>query len=120
MWVGAALAVVAAVLLAFVPSLPAARGSRGLERGDGSPRISGGTTRRLRVFAVTQIAASFVLLAGSTMLLKTLPVMQAVETGFDTRSVLALNVLGMSYGRTPEQIVGFYQEMMRRIRELPL
>ena len=25
----------------------------------------------------------------------------------------------MSYGRTPEQIVGFYKEAMRRIRELP-
>ena len=31
----------------------------------GSLRITGGATRRLRVFAVTQIAASFVLLAGA-------------------------------------------------------
>ena len=33
-------------------------------------RITGGTNRRLRVFAVTQIAASFVLLAGASMLLE--------------------------------------------------
>jgi predicted permease len=118
LWVGAALAVVAAVLLAFVPRLPSAGTSRGLGRGSGSPRITGSTTRRLRVFAVTQIAASFVLLAGATMLLKTLIAMQAVQTGFDTR-VLALNVPVISYGRTPDQIVGFYRETMRRITELP-
>ena len=78
-----------------------------------------GTNRRLRLFAVTQIAASFVLLAGAGMLLTTLLALQAAPTGFDTRNVLALNVPVMSYGRTPEQIVGFYKEAMRRIRELP-
>ena len=53
------------------------------------------------------------------MLLKTLLALQAAETGFDTRHVLAVNVPVMSYGRTPEQIVGFYRETMRRITELP-
>ena len=48
LWAGAALAVVAAVLLAFVPRLPSAGTSRGLGRGSGSPRITGSTTRRLR------------------------------------------------------------------------
>ena len=38
----------------------------------GSVRITSGTNRRLRLFAVTQIAASFVLLAGAGMLLTTL------------------------------------------------
>lgn len=119
LWVGGVLAVAAAVLLAFVPRLPSAGLSRGHGRGNGSPRITGSTTRRLRAFAVTQIAASFVLLAGATMLLKTLVALQAVETGLDTRHVLALNVPVMSYGRTPEQVVGFYKETMRRITELP-
>src|SRR5438876_1802334 len=99
MWVGAALAVVAAVLLAFVPRLPAGETSRGLGLSSGSLRITSGTNRRLRVFAVTQIAASFVLLAGAAMLLKTLVALQSAETGFDMRHVLALNVPGMSYGR---------------------
>ena len=42
----------------------------------GSVRITSGTNRRLRVFAVTQIAASFVLLAGAGMLLTTLLALQ--------------------------------------------
>jgi predicted permease len=82
-------------------------------------RISGSTSRRLRIFAVTQIAASFVLLAGASMLLKTLLSLQAAQTGFDTRHVLALNVPVISYGRTPEQVMAFYKESIRRIAELP-
>jgi predicted permease len=119
LWVGAVLAVVAAVLLAFVPRLPAANTSHGIGLGSSSLRISGGTNRRLRIFAVTQIAASFVLLAGASMLLKTLLAMQAAQTGFDTKHVLAVNVPVMTYGKTPEQVLGFYRETTRRITELP-
>ena len=42
-------------------------------------RITSGTNRRLRLFAVTQIAASFVLLAGAGMLLTTLIALQATQ-----------------------------------------
>ena len=65
LWVGALLAFAAAVLLAFVPRLPSADSANGMGLSSGSVRITTGTNRRLRVFAVTQIAASFVLLAGA-------------------------------------------------------
>src|SRR5439155_21689448 len=119
LWVGAALAVIAAVLLAFVPRLPSAETSHGFGMSSSSLRITGSTSRRLRVFAVTQIAASFVLLAGAGMLLKTLLALQAAQAGFDTRQVLALNVPVISYGRSSDQIVGFYKETIRHITELP-
>ena len=119
LWVGAALAIVAAVLLAFVPRLPSAEMSHGFGMSSSSLRITGSTSRRLRAFAVTQIAASFVLLAGAGMLLKTLLALQAAQTGLDIRHVLALNVPVISYQRTPDQIVGFYKETIRRIMELP-
>ena len=119
LWVGAALAIVAAVLLAFVPRLPSADAAHGLGLSSGGLRITGGTNRRLRIFAMTQIAASFVLLAGAGMLLKTLIALQAAPTGFDMRQTLVLNVPVMSYGRKPDQITDFYKETMRRITELP-
>jgi putative ABC transport system permease protein len=119
LWVGAALAVIAAVLLAFVPRLPSADAAHGLGLSNGSLRITGGANRRLRGFAMTQIAASFVLLAGAGMLLKTLLALQATPSGFDTRQTLVLNVPVMSYGHTPDQIASFYKEIMRRIAELP-
>jgi putative ABC transport system permease protein len=119
LWVGALLAVVAAVLLAFVPRLPSADAANGLNIASGGVRITGSTGRRLRIFAVTQIAASFMLLAGAGMLLKTLLALQSARTGFDTHNVLALNVPVVTEGRTPEQIQGFYREAMRQIAALP-
>jgi predicted permease len=119
LWVGAILAVIAAVLLAYVPHLPNANTSQTPGLTSGGVRITGSTGRRLRIFAITQIAASFMLLAGASMLLKTLLAMQAAQTGLDTRHVLAINVPAISYGKTPQQIVDFYKESMRRIDALP-
>src|SRR5262249_47677412 len=119
LWVGVGLALAAAVLLAFVPRLPSADATPGFGLATGGLRITSGTNRRLRLFAVTQIAASFVLLAGAGMLLTTLLALQSQRTGFDMRNVLALHVPVMTYGRTPDQVTAFYKEAMRRIGELP-
>ena len=119
LWVGAALAVVAAVILAFVPRLPSADASSGLSLSSGSVRITGNTSRRQRIFAITQIAASFVLLAGASMLITTLIALQTARTGVDTRHVLAVNVPVMSYGKTPQQVIDFYKESIRRVDALP-
>ena len=119
LWVGVALAVVAAVILAFVPRLPSANASNGMNLASGSVRITSSTSRRQRIFAVTQIAASFVLLAGASMLVTTLIALQKTQSGMDTRHVLAIDVPALSYGKTPEQVVDFYKESMRQIDALP-
>jgi putative ABC transport system permease protein len=125
LWVGAALAIVAAVILAFVPRLPSSSGKSGTTNGlslsssSGSVRITGSTSRRQRIFAVTQIGASFVLLAGASTLITTLIALQKAQTGLDTQHVLAIDVPAMSYGKTPEQVVDFYKEAIRRIDTLP-
>jgi putative ABC transport system permease protein len=118
LWVGVMLAVAAAVLLAFVPRLPSAESASGLGLSSGSVRITTGTNRRLRVFAVTQIAASFVLLTGAGMLVTTLLALQRQQTGF-RGNLLAVNVPVVSYTRKPEEITAFYREAIRRISELP-
>jgi len=82
LWVGAGLAIAAAVLLAYVPKLPSADGANGASLASGGVRITSGTNRRLQVFAVTQIAASFVLVAGAGMLVTTLFALQRQKTGF--------------------------------------
>jgi predicted permease len=119
LWVGVSLALAAAVLLAFVPRLPSAEASTGPSLSNGSVRITSGTNRRLRLFAVTQIAASFVLLAGAGMLLATLFALQAAHTGFNMGNVLAVNVPVISYERDPKDLAVFYREAMRRVAELP-
>jgi putative ABC transport system permease protein len=119
LWVGVALAVIAAVVLAFVPRLPSANASNGMNLASGGVRITSSTGRRQRAFAITQIAASFVLLAGASMLITTLIALQSIQTGMDTRHVLAIDVPAPSNGKTPQQVVDFYKESVRQIDALP-
>jgi predicted permease len=118
LWVGVTLAVLAAVLLAFIPRLPSADAANGLGLASGGLRITTGTNRRLRAFAVVQIAASFVLLAGAGMLLTTLFSLQRQQSGFRP-NLLAVNVPVVSFTRKPEEVTSFYQEVVRRISQLP-
>jgi predicted permease len=118
LWVGVGLALVSAVLLAFVPRLPSADASNGTGLSNGSVRITSGTNRRLRLFAVTQIAASFVLLAGAGTLVTTLFALQRARTGMNTQNVLVLHV-PVNYERPPAQTLPLYKEAVRRIRALP-
>jgi putative ABC transport system permease protein len=120
LWVGVGLAVLAAVLLAFVPRLPSADSSSSMSLAAGGVRVTSGANRRLRAFAVTQIAASFVLLAGAGMLLTTLMALQRTPAGYShMHQVLALNVPIISYERAPKDNARMYKEALRRISELP-
>jgi len=117
-WFGIGLALIAAIFLAFIPRLPSPNGTQGGLTGRGT-RVAGGSSRRLRVFAVTQIAASFLLLAGACVLMKTLFVLEQTRAPFDSAKVLAVNLPVMNYGKTPEQVKEFYREVARRVAALP-
>jgi putative ABC transport system permease protein len=116
LWVGAGLAMAAAVALAYVPRLPSSSG--GPAASISGIRITPGTNRRLRVFAVTQIALSFVLLAGAGMLLAALVALQTTKTGFETQRVLALDV-PMAIEDFGPKAIDFVQRATRRIGQLP-
>jgi putative ABC transport system permease protein len=118
-WSGIVLALIAAVFLAFIPRLPSADTSRGPGLTGSDVRVTGASSRRLRIFAVTQITASFLLLAGAGVLMRTLYVLESTQPPFDTASVLAVNLPVMSYGRTPEQVRDFYRDVQRRVGTLP-
>ena len=95
LWVGAGLAMAAAVLLAYIPRLPSPHVAPTGTSAAGERqqlRITPGTNRRLRVFAMTQIAFSFVLLAGAGTLLAALVALQTANTGYNMRQVLALDL----------------------------
>ncbi len=119
LWLGAGLAVVAAVLLAYVPRLPSSDRPAGLGLAGGSVRMTPATSRRLRIFATTQIACSFVLLAGAGMLIATLTALQTANTGYDMRQVLAIDVPPSATGVGGPATLNFFQEATRRIGALP-
>jgi putative ABC transport system permease protein len=118
-WIGVALAMVAAVFLAFVPRLPAPDTSAGFGLSSSGARVSGGSSRRLGIFAITQITASFLLLAGAGALVKTLLVLEKTQPPFETAHVLAVNLPVMAEGKTPNQVRDFYREVSRRVSTLP-
>jgi predicted permease len=118
LWVGGGLAIAAAVLLAYVPRLPSADAANGMGLTGRGVRLTSATNRRLRVFAVTQIGASFVLVVGAGVLVTTLFALQRQQTGF-RGNLLAVNVPVVSYERKPAEVARFYQEAIRRISELP-
>ncbi len=119
LWVGAGLAVAAAVLLAYVPRLPSTRAAAGLGLAGGSVRLTPGTNRRLRAFATAQIALSFVLLAAAATLLAALVSLQAARTGVNMRQVLAFDLPTPSVAISNAGEMAFYQELTRRIGSLP-
>jgi len=118
-WFGIALALAAAVFLAFIPRLPSMESLHKSGVAGGGTRVTGSSSRRLRIFAVMQITASFLLLAGSAVLLRTLYELEKTRPPFDTTHVLAVNLPVLSYGKTPEQIEDFYHEVQRRVSTLP-
>jgi putative ABC transport system permease protein len=127
LWVGAGLAIIAAVVLAYVPRLPTTYAATGFgltaPRGTGGGlsglRITPGNNRRLRVFATIQIAFSFVLLAGAGALIATLMAMRTAPTGYEMRQVLVLDVPPSVVGASREPTIKFVREATRRVRELP-
>ena len=118
-WFGIALALVAAVFLAFVPRLPSADASRGLgltssERASpaaAAAAFASSPSRRSprRSCCSPAPACSCGLSSCSSR----------PSPPFDTAHVLAVNLPVMSYGRTPEQVRDFYRDVQRRIATLP-
>jgi predicted permease len=115
LWVGVGLALAAAVLLAYIPRLPSSFAPTGLGLAAGSVRITPTTNRRLRVFAATQIAFSFVLLAGAATLIVSLVAVQSINTGLDLRQVLVFNV--PAPGPIDKSLIS-YKEVARRVSEV--
>ncbi|WP_446742443.1 ADOP family duplicated permease [Silvibacterium acidisoli] len=119
-WFGIALALAAAVFLAYIPRLPSASAQLGTSlASSGSRSSTGSSNRRLRIFAVMQIAASFLLLTGAAVLMRTLYTLENTRPPFDTSHVLAVNLPVLTYGRTPQQVQDFYHDVQRRVGALP-
>ena len=118
-WIGAGLAIAAAVLLAYVPTLPSAQAPNGAGVASSSVRMTPATARRLKAFATTQIAFSFVLLAGAATLLATLISLQTARTGYEMRQVLAIDLPMRSTGVGTAEDLALYQEVTRRVGAMP-
>ncbi len=115
------LAVVTLVTFALVPAIRAARVSLVDAFKDGSPQTSAGVQRqRLRgALVVAELALAVMLLSGAGLMLRSLWNLSRIDLGFNPDRVLTMRLaLPAAQYDTPEKVVGFYQQLLDRVRNL--
>lgn len=110
------IAVGAAMLFAWAPSLPVADDLGTSLTAAGGGRATGAVTRRRaqRALVVSQVAISFVLLVGAGLLVRSLWKLSQVDPGFDTENVLSMGVPDFSQ-QGGGQILEFGQSLVNRV-----
>src|SRR5213596_826135 len=109
------------MLFALVPAIQASHVDlSGALKSEGSGMIGGSGRSRLRsVLVFVQVALSFVLIAGTGLLLRSLVQMQNSDPGFSTRNVVVSAADLFSAGYKPDRAKVFYEQLLERVRALP-
>jgi putative ABC transport system permease protein len=115
------LAVGASLLFGLVPAM----GSAGADLSVALKGGGRGGTRNHRLLgglAVAEIAIAMVLLAGAGLMINSLLRLQRVELGYETENILTME-LALPRAKypdsQPEQAVGFYRQLVERVKALP-
>jgi len=111
-----------ALVFGGLPALLAARAKPGETLSDVARDSAGGTAGRhvRRILVVSEVALAVVLLVGAGLLIRTFQLLRQVNTGFSTDNVLTMKmVLPMPKYAKPEVRRAFYDEVLRRVNELP-
>ena len=111
-----------AIVFGGVPALLASRTKPGETLSDVARDAGGGTSGRLvrRVLVVSEVALAVVLLVGAGLLIRSFQLLRQVDNGFTTENRLTMKmVLPMPKYAKPEARRAFYDEMLRRVKEVP-
>jgi putative ABC transport system permease protein len=117
----AAIAVLSGVVFGVLPAWQGSR-VRPAQSLAGSGRVTGERShaRWRAALTVGELSISFVLLVAAGLLLKSFITVIGVDLGFHTRNVLAVNVtLPELRYRTAVQRLQFFEELERRVAQLP-
>lgn len=114
--------VLTALLFGLVPALRISRGRMGRALSDGS-RGAGSAARSNRtqgLLVAAQMAMAVLLLTGSGLMIRTFVSLLSVDPGFRAERVLTLRITAptAAYPDAPA-VVAFFDELLRRIREVP-
>jgi predicted permease len=121
----ALLTVVTGILFGLAPALQASRADVvPVLKNETVP--AGASQKGLRTFfslrqvlVVSQVALSLISLVAAGLFLRSLKHAQGIDTGFETRGVLVMNVNLGREGYTPERGQLFYQQAVERLSGLP-
>ena len=114
--------VLTALVFGGVPALLAARAKPGETLSDVARDTAGGTAGRhvRRILVVSEVALAVVLLVCAGLLIRTFQLLRQVNTGFSTDNVLTMKmVLPMPKYAKPEIRRAFYDEVLRKVSEVP-
>jgi predicted permease len=129
---GAGLALLAGVAFGLAPSLAASRPDLAVVlRGSGEGTNAAGSRRVILwgrwgrwssrgILVVGQVALSIILLIGATLLIESLAHLYRVDTGFQSASLLTLNIsLAPARYDTEQRRATFYEQLVQRSESLP-
>lgn len=111
-----------ALLFGVVPAVRVSRGGVGaaLHEGGRGGRRGVKSNRMQGLLVAAQMAMAVILLTGSGLMMKTFVSLLSIDPGFRADDVLTLRVSAPE-GAYPDgpAVVAFYDELLRRVRELP-
>jgi macrolide transport system ATP-binding/permease protein len=115
-----AICIGATMLFALVPAIQASHVDlSGALKSDGGGVVAGSNRSRLRsVLVLVQVSLSFVLIAGTGLLLQSLQRMQKTSPGFSTDVIVSGADL-VSAGYNLERAKAFDTQLLDRVREIP-
>ena len=106
-----------ALLFAWAPRLTFMNDPvRAMSAGGGRATGGRGRRRAQRALVVSQLAASFMLLVGAGLLLRTLMGLYAVKPGFDLANVLSLQAPNFATVSDPNRLLQFNQDVLDRVK----
>ena len=114
--------VLTAIVFGAVPAIHASRSKPGETLSEVGRDVGGGVSGRFmrRVLVVAEVALAVVLLVGGGLLVRSFQQLRQVDPGFKTGNLLTMRmVLPSSKYAKPEQRRAFYDELLRRVDELP-
>lgn len=91
-----------------------------LKQGLGRTDSDSGGHRTRSVLVIAEVALSLVLLFGAGLMIRSFQRLQRVSPGFDSENVMTMTlaVAGSKF-HSPLQQIGFYQQVLQRVRALP-
>jgi macrolide transport system ATP-binding/permease protein len=118
--VSAGICILSTLVFALVPAIHASHADlSGALKSDGGGVVSGSSRSRLRsTLVLVQVSLSFVLLAGTGLLLESLAKIQNANPGFSTDAI-ACPISLFSAGYKLDRAKAFQTELLDRVRTLP-
>jgi predicted permease len=116
------LSVLTSIVFGLAPALRISRGKVGRTLADGSRGAGSGarSNRTQGLLVAAQMAMAVLLLTGSGLMIRTFVGLLSVDPGFHAEDVLTMRVTASSVAYPDSAAVaGFYDELLRRIRDLP-